>query len=336
VPPFVAARQQDPGSGLEMAILRDADPRRPLEARVAPHAGANLYWLSAGGEQLLEQPPSLAELATSPAGMPIMYPTPNRVRDSAFVFDGQRYYFEPNSGPNFIHGLVRRRPWQLGDPVAGSTRAEVAAWIDWDELQPDFACFPVVHRLTVKYTLRAGRLTIAFRVANRGRGRLPFGFGVHPWFRVPGGREGVLVRVPAPMRMEAEDKLPTGRTLPVDDTPFDLRRPTALSELDLDDVYLGLGPRTVSWFEWRDRGLRVSLRASAIFTHLVVYTPPGRPVFCIENQTCSTDAHNLHARGLRRQAHLLVVGPGRSAGGSIEWRVRGPDPIGSPMPGRYR
>jgi aldose 1-epimerase len=149
---FSAVRRPDPDSGLEVAVLRHADPRHPaqdLEARVAPHAGANLYWLAAGGEQLLEQPPSLAELATSPAGAPIMFPSPNRVRDAAFVFEGQRYYFEPNSGANFIHGLVRRRPWHLEAPVAGAGQASVKAWIDWDERQPAFSSFPVVHRLTV-------------------------------------------------------------------------------------------------------------------------------------------------------------------------------------------
>jgi aldose 1-epimerase len=47
-------------------------------------------------------------------------------------------------------------------------------------------------------------------------------------------------------------------------------------------------------------------------------------VFCIENQTCSTDAHNLHARGFTREAHLLVLAPGKIARGSLEWQVQGP------------
>src|SRR5439155_10240820 len=145
-----------------------------------------------------------------------------------------------NSGPNFIHGLVRRRPWQLAPPAAGPDQASVTAWIDWDQEQPDFACFPVVHRLTMKYTLRRGRLRFSYTVANRGTSPLPFGFGIHPWFRIPGPRSAVALRVPATQRMEAEDKLPTGRVLDVAGTPFDLRRTTSLERLDLDDVYLGI------------------------------------------------------------------------------------------------
>src|SRR5205814_938517 len=129
-------------------------------------------------------------------------------------------------------------------------------------------------------------------------------------------------RVPAAWRMEAEGKLPTGRLVAVADTPYDLRRPTALEGLDLDDVYFGTNPAASPWFEWRDRGVRVILGASHAFTHVVLYTPPDRPAFCIENQTCSTDAHNLDARGLRREAHLLVVDPGRTARGSVDWRLR--------------
>jgi aldose 1-epimerase len=317
---FAAVRERDAESGEEVVVLRD--PAGALEARVAPLAGANLYSLRADGEELLEQPPSLAALAVSPAGTPILFPSPNRVRDATFVFEGRRFSFQPNQGPNFIHGLVRRRPWQSGCPVGGARRAAVCTWIDWDERQPEFASFPVTHRLTVRYTLGRGRLGIGYRVANRGPGPLPFGFAIHPWFRVPGARADVLVRIPAAERMEAEDKLPTGRLLPVEGTPYDLRRATSLEALDLDEVYLEQRPGAPVSIEWRDRRLRLTLAGTAAFTHLVVYTPPGRPFFCIENQTCSTDAHNLHARGFAREAHLQVVPPGGSAHGFVLWRVR--------------
>jgi aldose 1-epimerase len=325
VPQFSARRLIDPESGHQVAVLRCADPRGgpDLEARVAPHAGANLYWLAVGGAQLLEQPPSLTELAHAPAGTPIMYPTPNRVRDSAFVFEGQRYYFEPNSGPNFIHGLVRRRPWQMDDPRSGADQAAVTTWIDWDDRQPDFPSFPVAHRLTVTYAVRRGAVAVEYAVDNRGPGRLPFGFGLHPWFRIPGERAAVRLKVPVTQRMEAEERLPTGRLIPVAGTPFDLRRPTSLAGLDLDDVYFdGDASHPAPWCEWLDHGLRLHLGGSAEFTHLVVYTPREKAVFCLENQTCSTDAHNLHARGQPAPAHLQIVEPGATARGSLDWRIR--------------
>jgi aldose 1-epimerase len=298
--------------GFEVVALRAAS----LEARIAPHAGANLFSLQVEGVELLAQAPSLGELAMSPAGTPVLFPMPNRVRDGAFEFDGRRFSFEPNSGPHYIHGLVRRRPWALA-PLAAEASASLS--IEWDAAQPEFARFPVAHRLTLSFALSADGLVIEYRVDNHGPGRLPFGFGLHPWFRVPGPREDVRLEVPAAQRMETEEKLPSGRLLELDGTPFDLRRPTSLAGLDLDDVYVGLeAPPT---FEWREPGIRVTLGSSPDFTHLVVFTPPGRPVFCIENQTCSTDAHNLHARGLVHEAHLQIVEPGGAARGGVSWKI---------------
>jgi aldose 1-epimerase len=322
--PFSANRETDAQSGLEIVVLRYQDPRDParnLEARVAPAAGANLYSLKIGDDELLVPPPSLAELAASPAGTPVLFPMPNRVRDGVFTFEGRRFRFPPNNGNNFIHGLVRRRPWHSEDPVALRTGARADLWIDWDASQPDFAQFPIEHRLTLTFTLERGGLRIGYAVKNRSGQRLPYGFGLHPWFRIPGGREAVFLEVPAARRMEAVEKLPTGKLLPVAKTTFDLRRPTSLAGLDLDDVYIGMSPATSPAFEWRDRGIRVTLGASREFTHLVVFTPPNRPTFCLENQTSSTDAHNLHAGGLSREAHLQVVAPGKTSRGSVDWKI---------------
>jgi len=322
--PFSAYKEIDAASGFEVLVLRHddrKDPSRSLEARIAPAAGGNLFSLKLGEDELLVQPPSLAELATSPAGTPVLFPTPNRVRDGVMEFEGRRFQFPANSGPNFIHGLVRRRPFHAAEPVAAASEASASAWIEWDATQPDFALFPLEHRLTLTFTLTRGGLAIAYMVENQGKGRLPFGFGLHPWFRVPGAREAVFVKVPAAQRMEAVEKLPTGKLLQVQKTGFDLRRTTPLAGLDLDDVYFGLTPAAAPGFEWRDRGVRVSLGASRQFTHVVVFTPPERPTFCIENQTSSTDAHNLHARGLAREAHLIIVEPGKTSRGSVDWKI---------------
>jgi len=42
---------------------------------------------------------------------------------------------------------------------------------------------------------------------------------------------------------------------------------------------------------------------------MVVYTENPN-FFCLENQACSTDAHNLYAQGKQDAAHLLIVQPG--------------------------
>ncbi len=338
--PFTAQIEQEAGTGWGIVVLRYQDPREParnLEVKVAPAAGGNLFSLQVGDEELLMQPPALAELVEQRAGTPIMFPTPNRVRDGKMTFEGRSFTFPPNNQTNFIHGLARKRPWETGPLRADATSASVDLFLVWDDRQPEFELFPIKHRLTVSYTLRRSGIRFAYKVDNQDRSRLPFGFGLHPYFRIPGDRDEVRVKVPLEQRMEAVEMLPTGELIAVADTPFDLRRPRALTDLRLDDVYLGMTPEKAAWFELREHGLRVELSGSRELTHLVVFTPPDRPFFCIENQTSSTDAHNLWAQGKKKASHLLIVAPGKSARGHVEWTIRRiPTPSRGPGGGKAR
>jgi aldose 1-epimerase len=327
VPAFSAELEIDAETGWSIIVLRHHDPAAPSqshEVRVAPAAGSNLYSWTIDGHELLHQPEALADLVHQRAGTPLMYPTVNRVRDGRMTFEGRAFTFEPNLGPNFIHGLARRCPFTVGALTKGARAASAETILDWDQQQPDWARFPIKHRLTLTFTLRKSAVAISYRVDNLDASKLPYGFGLHPYFRIPGPRDEVTVTAPLAKRMESEELLPTGALLSVAGTPHDLRRPISLAGLQLDDVYLGMTPEKVAAFELGASGPRVTLGGSAAFTHLVVYTPPDRPFFCLENQTSSTDAHNLWARGKKREAHLLVVGPGKSGGGEVTWTVRRP------------
>jgi aldose 1-epimerase len=322
--PFTAEIVDEPGAAFPVVALRYNDPKRPdaaLEARIAPEAGANLFSLKVGGEELLHQPEKLADLKLNRSGTPILFPTPNRVRDAKLTFEGREFTFEANNQKNFIHGFVRKRPWQAKPPRASKTGATAELSIDWNEAQPEWQRFPLAHRLTVTYTLGKDGVRIQYDVENLGKDRLPYGFGLHPWFRVPSERKDVFIQVPAAQRMEAQEMLPTGRLLDVAGTPYDLRKPKSIDGLAIDDVYFGMAPGKVAAFELRDKGLRMTLGASKEFTHLVVFTPQDRPVFCLENQTSSTDAHNLWNQGKKKESHLLIVEPGKSARGWVDWRI---------------
>jgi aldose 1-epimerase len=321
---FGATVETDAATGWPILVLRHRDAARPAEekeVRIAPQAGANLFSLKVGGEELLLQPEKLADLKLNRTGTPLLFPTPNRVRDAVFTFEGHTFRFEPNNKANYIHGFARHRAWSFEPPVATKDAATAKLALDWSRQDAAFASFPIEHRLEITYSLRRDGVRIAYTVHNRDRRRLPFGFGLHPWFRVPGAREDVLLEVPATHRMEAEEQLPTGKLLPVEGTPYDLSPRVPLAQLGLDDVYTGLRRGRAPSFELVDRGLQVELASSPEFTHVVVFTPKDRPTFCIENQTSSTDAHNLHAKGLRKEAHLQVIPPGKTARGAVDWRV---------------
>ena len=80
-------------------------------------------------------------------------------------------------------------------PGRGVARAET--YLDWDRKQPEFGLFPIPHRLSISFALDRTGLRFSYRVQNRDRrARLPFGFGLHPYFHVPGDRAGVRLQVP--------------------------------------------------------------------------------------------------------------------------------------------
>jgi hypothetical protein len=116
-------------------------------------------------------------------------------------------------------------------------------------------------------------------------------------------------------------ELPTGRLADVAGTALDLRHAVAVGTLDLDHVFTRVEPGRHAAVEYRGTGLRIGLEANGDFSHLVLYTPQGEGFFCFENQTCSTDAHNLFARGFTDVSGLKTLEPGAVRRGSVSYAV---------------
>ena len=308
--------------GRTLRMRADGDtPEMDTVAEFLPEMGSNLCRYAVGGTEYIYGTAE-ANGRTILLGTPILYPTPNRVRNAQFTFGGKVYRFTPNNGTNFLHGLVREELWEVDEPIVGMESVSVTARIGFDPTRSFWDSFPIRNMLELTYTLRAGTLRLSFHVSNEDSYQLlPFGLAIHPYFRVHGGRDAVRIQVPAQKWMEAEDLLPTGRLLDLEEGPADLREPTPLSELNLDDVFWGLSESRPQTIYYDDLGKKVVLTASDFFTHSVVYTPPERPFFCIENQSSSTDAHNLYSQGMEKEAHLAVLPPGASLSAWIEMTV---------------
>jgi aldose 1-epimerase len=293
------------------------------ELTFTPEIGSNLISLKVGGTEYL------CDYGATPRGnrilgTPILYPTPDRVRNATFTFDGRTFTLEPNAGSEFIHGLVREVPWIYDPPVATPDGIAATTRVTFEQGKPYYDRFPIRNTLELTYTLRPNGMRLDFTVHNEdARQRLPFGLGIHPYFRIVGPRESVRIQVPARKWQEVTrtDLLPTGRLLDMEDGPADLRTPTSLGTLDLDDVFWGLRPETPQVIFYDHIGKKMTLTASEFFTHSAVYTPLGRPFFCVENQSCSTDAHNLYAQGGQEVAHLVILDPGQSLAAWVEFSV---------------
>ncbi|MGI6374472.1 MAG: aldose 1-epimerase [Anaerolineae bacterium] len=320
MPTFGYTAGQHPVAGWDTITLY-AEGELPTTATFTPQVGCNLQSFCVDGREYLVD---IDRTGAAPTilGTPVLYPMPNRVRDGVFTFGGRTFTFAPNNGPNYIHGLVRDRRWTCDEPVVSADGIAVTARIAMAPGDDLYALFPFANTLELTYTLRPGELELRFGVRNDDAHHdLPFGLAIHPYFAIIGARRDVHLQVPARRWMEAEQLLPTGRLLPLDQAPADLTAPTSLDQLDVDDVFWGMRPDRPAEIHYRAIGKRLTLLADAPFTHAVVYTPRGRPFFCIENQSCSTDAHNLYARGLQEAAHLTILSPGEALTAAIRLRV---------------
>lgn len=306
-----------------------------LTAEVAPALGSNLYRLRYGHCELV-----CADVERLRrrwwTGTPVLWPLPNRVRDKRYRFGGRTVSLagvvRPEGNWPLIHGLVDDVAWQHDEPWSDGTSAGVRTWVDMAPGSERFAFYPFPSRLTLEFVLGADGLRIAYRVDNLGDGDLPFAFALHPYLELLDGAATEVV-VPADAVMDADDDLlPSGRLLPVEGTgAFDLRRPTPVAGLELDHVFTRLHPGAPCALRHPGRGFELLLQGSDDFTHVVLYTmkAASEGIVCLENQTGSTDAVNLHARAmesgddeLAEAAHLIVVRRGESHEGWVDYRVR--------------
>ncbi|MBI2824394.1 MAG: aldose 1-epimerase [Planctomycetia bacterium] len=311
----------------ETITLRDATTG--ATARILPGRGFNCY----NFQPLLDGEPvevlwAAADFVTGQAkashsGIPVLFPFPGRLRGTSFTFRGRSFPLEAGDGQgNAIHGFVIDRPWRVVDTTETRVVGEFHASIDAPELLNHW---PGDFRIAIAYELVGHALVSDVRIDNPGAGPLPFGFGTHPYFRVPLGPRGTadrcVVTVPAAEYWELAKLLPTGEKLPAvgvrglaDGLPF--------AETKLDDVFTTLryvAGRASATIDDAASRRRLELSFDDAFRECVVYNPPHREAICIEPYTCVPDACALAVRGI--ETGLRVLEPGEQFATRIDLRV---------------
>ena len=295
------------------------DDRSVQEARIALRYGANLVQYTYQGHAIIDYDPALLK-SSDFTGTPVLYPTPNRVKEGVFVFRGKVYNQVKRGRRVLEHGLVYDEPWELVGANASQTEALLSARILWSPDSRLFCAFPFPHSLMLTFRLMDGAIEIAYKITNLGAHEIPYGFGLHPYFQKRSGESNTLISLPVEQVMEATPELlPTGNLQAVKGTIYDLNAPTPIGSLDLDHVFLRAGKDSAARIYYANQGLHVSIQASNDFSHYVVYSPQGMPYFCLESQTCSTNAHNLYDQGFQDISGLKIVAPGAKQTGWVRY-----------------
>lgn len=278
---------------------------------VAPTEGMNICHVQYGNYAIIEG--NMERRANGATwGMPILYPTPNRINGGYAHFQGAvlPLFWKGKQLP--MHGAARHMAFAVEGTAVCEDHAEITGYVDFTPGTEAHNYFPYASRLSLTVKVYADRVEVTHTVTNKDKNDLGFGLAYHPFFTKHGATR---IRTGAKsFYVTDENLLPSGELKPAEGV-YDLSKPVDVDSLSLDHVYTNLPKDEDSCEIFYDEiGLHVTLKATEDFTHLVVFTPK-QPFFCLENQTCSTDVHNLSREF--DHAHLQIVKPGEAISGTV-------------------
>lgn len=301
-------------------------------AKIAGKFGFNCYSFMAKLDALsidviAAQPEFISDGShPSRSGIPLLFPFPNRIAHGRFTWKERDYHLPEKlvgySGNHAIHGFCLDRPWRVIEQTKNSATAAFQLSIDAPERR---GCWPADFVIEARYEVLGPALRCDIRVHNPDSVPLPFGWGAHPYVRVPlvadSRFEQCFVEAPASQWYELVDAIPAGPAEPVP-PEHDLREGLLLDGVTLDDAYTGLSyekGRLVTRVLDARAGVQIVQTADENIRHLVAFTPPWTNAVCLEPYTCAINAINRHDDD--DEAGLLVLEPGESWRTWFELRV---------------
>ncbi|MGL6173941.1 MAG: aldose 1-epimerase [Cellulosilyticaceae bacterium] len=305
-----------------LKIKGEDEGKRTLEAWINPTEGMNICKVIVGEHTVIEWDLERCDKGAT-YGIPLLYPTPNRVENNKFIFEGKTY-------PMGMHGMANHAVFMLKECIlqeevtceTGEVREDVkvVGKLDFSKGSRVYKQFPFESSLTICLEIGHDTIRVTYTIENKGEKTLPYGIALHPFFNKLGKSE-IKINAKSIMKM-TDEKLPTGEILEVRGTGYDLSQYTDVQELNLDHVYTDLAGEIVARIKYPEVELLVEMSNSQEFTHLVVFTPPNQPFFCIENQSCSTNTHNMYAKGYKEISGLEMILPNESKEGYIQYKFK--------------
>ena len=306
--------------GVSTAVIPPSGAQYELrlgnQRAIVVEVGGGLREYEVDGQAVLDGYP-VERMADGGRGQPLL-PWPNRLRGGQYEFDGEHLQLpiEEVGRNNAIHGLTRWVNWTSVEHTPERVRLT-------HRLHPRSG-YPFTLDLQLEYALDHSGLSVRTSARNVGQRMLPFGAGQHPYFTLGGALvDSAELRLPANSRLELDDqhRLPTGRSLPVEDSEFDFRQPRRIGSLVIDECFTDLihdsgGAHVVLIDPESHRSVVVWMgeryRYIQVFTGDTLAPDRRRRGLAIEPMTCPPDA-------FRSGTDLIVLQPDESC--TLEWRI---------------
>ena len=280
-----------------------------LSIGILPEAGGALSFLKYNNIDILRSCKE-DEKEANQTGMFPMLPYASFIQKGHFPYFGITRYVPKNCpfSQYPMHGDVWRKKLQVLDQTENS----ILLSCSHDKTEG----FPFSYKAFIGYKLVENSLEIIQKLQNTSALPMPFGMGVHPFFKRD---TDTLVKFDAPkIWFRGED--------PILGHPY-----TAPSNLDFrTEKNIPANGANISFGSWTSslnitypsRGLAIEIQADNTFRHLIMYAPKGKDFFCLEPVTNTPDAFNLASLGIIGTG-IQSLGPKQSSEGKIIFSVKG-------------
>lgn len=236
-----------------------------------------------------------------------LVPFSNRIANGRFTFRGRAVALPRNFGihPHTIHGHGWQAPWDVLDATGAR------AVLRYRHGTGDGWPFPYTADQT--FDLCTDGLTVTMELRNDGSEAMPAGLGLHPYFPKPPGTR-LTARV-ASVWLGDETILPVRRVPVPDDWNFS--NGIVMDDVVLDNCFTGWNGK--ARIDWADTGVGLDMTSDGPFGHLVVFSPPGGDILCVEPVSHMNDAVN---RNSEPDSGLVVLEPGECLRGVVRFTSR--------------
>ncbi len=282
----------------------------PLTLELAPELGGSVAAFEHDGVALMRpmSPPAGSAPHALHSGMFPMLPFANSLRDNRFAIDGRAYEVAPNmEGVRLsYHGSAWQRAWRVAEEASGRCTLH----LDEVEEAPGYR-----FSATQNFVLSPDRLDVTIAVTNRSAQRMPFGFGLHPWFPRHGDARAMFSATRA-LREDADfQALELAPIAEGQDYASGREPPRAYQ----NRCYAGWNGH--ARIDWPSRRLALTIDADPLFGHLMLHVPAHDfETFCLEPQSNRTSAFDGVETGTPAPGvHLLA--PGEAVGGRVAFMV---------------
>jgi aldose 1-epimerase len=301
----------------DVVTLQDAHSQTAVSIEVA--VGNIAFELKVKGQNVLYWPfPSVDEFKAKPAmsGIPFLAPFANRLDETAFYANGNRYAFDMTlgnvRGPIPIHGFVTTTDqWQVVEARADSRSAWVTSRLEFARQPMWMKQWPFAHTILMTYRLQDGVLEVQTSIVNHSAEAMPVAIGFHPYYKLTDSpRDEWTLSVGAKTHwLLAQNKLPTGETEPIEKI-FPNPQAVSLRAADLDDDFDDLirDPQGRATMSIAGKAQRLAFVLGPNYRSVVIWAPKGREFICVEPMTGMTNAINMAQKGHYKE--LQTIPPG--------------------------